>query len=159
MLLAQQMSRLWRSSSPLIHSMPFSTLFCASPRQISVGDAGYMVLPPLPSEDDPPLNYIDDGSHGVDFVLNLQDPNIAFGTVQLCAGPTSAWLCAGMLQPSMFGLHLQLLCIARSQAEGTLHVKQRGPCMLHREVLEECCACASTCSLKRQPPAMSHCTA
>lgn len=31
--------------------------------------------------------------------------------------------------------------------------------MLHRGVLEECCACASTCSLQRQPPAMSHCTA
>ena len=52
-----------------------------------MGDAGYMVLPPLPPEDNPPLNHVDDGSHGVDFVLNLQDPNIAFGTVQLCTGP------------------------------------------------------------------------
>lgn len=44
--------------------------------QIAVGDEGYMVGG---------TDWIDNGSKGDDWVGNLQDPNIAFGTVHLCA--------------------------------------------------------------------------
>ena len=48
-----------------------------------------MFTPPAsPGSPDEPLypNPLEDGAYGVDWVRNLQDPNIAFGTVQFCAG-------------------------------------------------------------------------
>ena len=56
--------------------------------QVSVGDEGYMVLPPAPGESEARYySPTDDGTYGVDFARNLQDRNIAFGTVHFCAGP------------------------------------------------------------------------
>ena len=46
--------------------------------QISVGDEGYMVGG---------STWYDNGSKGTDWGANLQDPNIAFGTVHLCEPP------------------------------------------------------------------------
>ena len=56
--------------------------------QISVGDEGYMLLPPAPPGEHEARYYspTDDGTYGVDFARNLQDRNIAFGTVHFCAG-------------------------------------------------------------------------
>ena len=106
--------------------LSMNTALCAWTWQISVGDAGYMALPPLPPEDDPPLNHIDDGSHGVDFVLNLQDPNIAFGTVQLCTGPTQCMALSGNAASKILpGLFLQALWNTRMEAQGTPRVALR----------------------------------
>ena len=58
--------------------------------QISVGDEGFMFTAPAsPGSPDEPLypDPLEDGAYGVDWVRNLQDPNIAFGTVHFCAGP------------------------------------------------------------------------
>ena len=58
--------------------------------QISVGDEGFMFTPPAaPGSPEEPLypDPLEDGAYGVDFARNLQDPNIAFGTVHFCAGP------------------------------------------------------------------------
>ena len=49
-----------------------------APAQIAVGDEGYMVGG---------TSWLDNGSKGDDWVGNLQDPNIAFGTVHLCESP------------------------------------------------------------------------
>ena len=55
--------------------------------QISVGDIGYFVDPPDAKKSLVFPNPLDNGTYGVDFVRNLGDPNIAFGTVHLCAIP------------------------------------------------------------------------
>ena len=61
--------------------------------QVSVGDAGYFADPPATKEavaealSPVCCNPLDNGTYGVDFVRNLGDPNIAFGTLDLCAGP------------------------------------------------------------------------
>ena len=49
--------------------------------QIAVGDEGYLVGG---------SSWLDNGSKGDDWAGNLQDPNIAFGTVHICARPPAA---------------------------------------------------------------------
>ena len=49
-----------------------------APAQIAVGDEGYTVGG---------TSWLDNGSKGDDWVGNLQDPNIAFGTVHVCKSP------------------------------------------------------------------------
>ena len=54
--------------------------------QIAVGDEGYLVGG---------STWYDNGSKGTDWGAMLQDPNIAFGTVHICAAPR----CRGSLLP------------------------------------------------------------
>ncbi len=63
---------------------------------MSVGDAGYFADQPAAqaavAAGQSPVccNPLDNGTYGVDFVRNLADPNISFGTVDLCARPLTA---------------------------------------------------------------------
>lgn len=50
--------------------------------QISIGDEGYLVGG---------STWYDNGSKGTDWGAMLQDPNIAFGTVHICASHTLQW--------------------------------------------------------------------
>ena len=82
--------------------------------QISVGDAGYMVNPPATPGDEPLYpDPLDDGAYGVDFVRNMQDPNIAFGTVQLCAGPNLTHVSALQRPSSILSEKFRGPCVSR----------------------------------------------
>lgn len=142
--LCQLVSRLGMSSSLQVsdNQHEHTSDACSVPRlQISTGDAGYMVMPPVPPEDDPPLNHADDGSHGVELARNLQDPNIAFGTVQLCAGPTRC-MALRLNADDMCGLTrtYSRFVDVWSQAERTLHVARLkdATCGLHMSASLQC---------------------